>query len=78
MAGTITEIYKFKFIYNENISHKCMVTFKIKVSNKEEFELIAFDEMVEKVIKNKFKFVYLCAKFVEKCRIKVIEIYGEE
>ncbi|MBO5005684.1 MAG: hypothetical protein J6D03_10815 [Clostridia bacterium] len=79
LAGIITDVYEFKFIYNENISHKCIIKFKIRLpEDSQKFELIAFDEMAEEVIKNKFKFVHICAKFVEKYNIEVTDIYGEE
>lgn len=75
LAGIITKLYEFKFIYNKNISHKCIIKFKIKLlEDEQEIELIAFDDMAEKVIKNKFKFVHICAEFVEKCNISVMEI----
>lgn len=78
LAGIITELYEFKFVYNKNIGHKCVIKFKLKLlENAEEFELIAFDEMAEKVIKNKLKFVQIRAKFVEKCNIETIELYEE-
>lgn len=74
LSGVITDVYKFKFIYNENIKHKCIVNVKLKMDNNYEFELIAFDEMIEEVIRNKFKSVHICAKFVEKCRIEIVDM----
>ncbi len=73
-SGVITDVYKFKFIYNQNIKYKCIANVKLKIDENHEFELIAFDEMIEKVIKDKFKYVHICAKFVEKCRIQIIDI----
>ncbi len=74
LSGIITDVYRFKFIYNENIRYKCMACVKLKLNKNQEFELVAFDEMIEKVISNKFKYVHICAKFVENCRIMIEDV----
>ena len=73
-SGVITDVYKFKFIYNQSIKYKCIVNVKLQMGKYHELELIAFDEMIEKVVKNKFKHVHICAKFVENCRIQITDI----
>lgn len=78
LAGWIEDIYKFKFIYNKNIKHKCIANFKLKLLDKQEIEVIAFDELIETVIINKFKFVYIYAKFARNMNIELIEMYTEE
>ena len=77
LSGWITDVYKFKFIYNSKINHKCIITAKFELEDGQVIELITFDEMIDEVISNKFKFVHIYAKFVEKCRIQIIDIFGD-
>ena len=74
-AGKIIDIYKFKFIYNKKINHKCVINFKLQLLDNQLIELIAFDELVDEVIANKFKFVYIYAEIIDDMNTRIKEIF---
>lgn len=76
--GKIVDIYNFKFIYNKTFKYKCIVKFKLELLNTEYIEILAFDELIDKVLINKFKFVYIHAELIENMNIRLKEIYEEE
>ena len=72
--GKIANVYNFSFVYNKSIKHKCVIKFKLKLLNEEYIEILAFDDLIDKVIINKLKFVYIHAEIIENMNINLKKI----
>lgn len=55
LIGDLIKIEKFKFIINEKIKYKSQISMKLKTLDKNIIELIAYDEVADYILRNKFE-----------------------
>ncbi len=68
------EIDKFKFIYGKNLTHKAVIKMNVKLCDKTVIEFKTFDDIADKILRNEFKFVYICGQIKSEGYVQIKEI----
>lgn len=72
--GEVIYVGKFKFVYGEDLTHKSVICLKIKLLDGEIINLRGYDEIADKILRNDFKFVYICGRLRTDGYIQIKEI----
>ena len=57
ILGEVVKTYKFKFIYGKKLIHKSIMKIKVRSFDGEEIECVGYDDIADKILRNRFKFV---------------------
>lgn len=72
--GEIIKTNQFKFIYGNDLTHKAMIEITVKLVDKEIITFRGYDYVADKILREKFRFVYIIGELRTEGFIEIKEI----